>query len=304
MHSFAHKLAVLLFFVALISSQISAQSVPLIQRIDFDPRGAGANSCIFGSAFGTAQGSSAVAVNGVQASVINWSDSQVCYTIPANTAAGGATVQITASAGPSNAFSFTVVGPPSISGINPSTAAPGAQITIAGTNFGANQSIVRLWVGNSPNFSNILYPSVVTWSDTQVVVVIPPNAPVGAVTLEIAANGLTTGTAAKNFSVAGPPVIQRIDFDPRGAGASSCVFGLGFGATQGSSTVAVNGAQAAVNNWSDAQVCYTIPSSAAAGAATVLVTTSAGPSNAFSFTVAGPPSISGINPSTAAPERR
>jgi len=175
---------------------------PVIQRIDFDPRGAGANSCVFGAGFGATQGSSTVAVNGAQVTAINWSDGQVCYTIPSSTGVGAATVQVTTPAGASNAFSFTVIGPPTISSITPSAAAPGAEVTIAGANFGPNQGSVHMWVGNSPNFSNILYLSVVSWSDTQVVVTIPANAPVGAVTLEIA-NGLSTGTAAKNFAVSG-----------------------------------------------------------------------------------------------------
>jgi hypothetical protein len=300
MRFFSHKVGVVVFFVVLIASQLSAQSAPLIQRIDFDPRGAGASSCVFGSGFGAAHDSSLIGVNGVQAAVNNWSDGQVCYTIPSSTSVGAATVQVTTSTGASNVFSFTVIGPPTIGSITPSAAAPGAQVIIAGTNFGPNQGSVHLWVGNSPNFSNILYLSVVSWSDTQAVVTIPANAPVGAVTLEIA-NGLSTGTTMKNFSVAGPPVIQRVDFDPRGAGANGCVFGAGFGATHGSSTVVINGAQVTAINWSDGQVCYTIPSSTAVGAATVQVTTPAGATNAFSFTVIGPPAISSITPNAAAP---
>src|SRR5947209_20442956 len=112
MHSFVRKLIVVLFFLVVSVSLLTAQATPVIQGIEFDPRGVGANDCVFGAGFGATQSSSTVAVNGVQAAVINWSDSQVCYTIPSSTAVGAATVQITTSAGASNALSFTVIGPP------------------------------------------------------------------------------------------------------------------------------------------------------------------------------------------------
>lgn len=304
MHSFVRKFTVVFFFLVAIVSQIAAQTAPVIQGIDFDPRGAGASDCVSGAGFGATQSSSTVALNGSAVAVVNWSDSQVCFTIPAATPLGTANVQITTAGGQSNALSFAVVGPPSISSINAADAAPGAQVTLSGTNFGATQSVVRLWVGNSPNFNNILYLSVVSWSDTQVVATIPANAPVGAVTLEIAGNGLSTGTGNKNFSVAGPPQIQGISFDPRGAGAYDCVSGSGFGSTQGNSTVAVNGAAVPANTWSDGQVCFTIPSATVPGTTTAQVTTAAGPSNIFSFAVVIPPAITSISPSAGVPGLR
>src|ERR1700694_2105694 len=115
MHSFVRKVVVVLFFLVVIVSQLAAQTTPVIQGIDFDPRGVGANDCVFGAGFGDTQSSNTVAVNGVQAAVINWSGSQVCYTIPSSTAVGAATVQITTPAGASNALSFTVIGTPTIS---------------------------------------------------------------------------------------------------------------------------------------------------------------------------------------------
>ena len=65
---------------------------------------------------------------------------------------------------------------------------------------------------------------------------------------------------------------------------------MGFGATQGSSTITFNGIQAIPTNWSDTQIVVPVPSGATTGP--VIVTVAGQPSNALTFGVGTPPTIS------------
>ena len=305
-----------LFRLALLCSLLSslfisthAQSpAPVIQSVTHDPIGGGVTDCLTGTGFGTTRGTSTILLNGAATpapSPDSWTDTSACFVVPSGTALGAATVQVVTSAGSSNVLSVTVVGPPLISSISPSAAAPGAQITISGSNFGASQSLLRLWIGTSPNFNDILYPSISSWTDTQIVATIPSSASVGNQTVQIAAaSGLSTSTAAPNLTIVGPPIIQSVSFDPVGGGVEECVVGSGFGTTRGASTILLNGAVAPApspDSWADTRACFIVPASTALGAATVQVVTSVGSSNVQNFTVVGPPVISSISPSAVAP---
>src|SRR5215472_1052303 len=71
--------------------------------------------------------------------------------------------------------------------------------------------------------------------------------------------------------------------------------GSGFGATQGSSTVAFNGVNATATSWSDGQITATVPL-AETGPVTVTVGSAASNNNVY-FMVP-PPVVTGISPSS------
>ena len=73
-------------------------------------------------------------------------------------------------------------------------------------------------------------------------------------------------------------------------GTSVTISGAGFGATQGSSTVTFNGTPANPTSWSDTQILVPVPTGATTGP--VIVTVSAQASNALTFGVGTPPTIS------------
>lgn len=83
-------------------------------------------------------------------------------------------------------------------------------------------------------------------------------------------------------AAAGLPVIY--DVDPRSAreGSLISIIGWNFGATQGSSTVAVGGVNATVVTWSDTQIVAQVPTGA--GITGVTVTVGTNTSNPFPFT--------------------
>src|SRR5207253_1897361 len=82
-------------------------------------------------------------------------------------------------------------------------------------------------------------------------------------------------------------------------GASVTIYGSGFGATQGTSTVAFNGTSATATSWSNTSIAATVPSGATTGPVVVTVNSTA--SNGVTFIVAaassGPPTITGFTPS-------
>ncbi len=82
---------------------------------------------------------------------------------------------------------------PSISSIVPDSGVAGDTVTINGTNFGAVQG------GSSISFGTISASAIVSWNNTQVVVVVPPNAVTANVTVTV---GNSTSNAV-HFSVIG-----------------------------------------------------------------------------------------------------
>lgn len=67
---------------------------------------------IFGSGFGSAQGTSLVTFNGTAATVTSWSDTQIAVTVPANATSGN--VVVTENNTPSNGVAFAIGTPPTI----------------------------------------------------------------------------------------------------------------------------------------------------------------------------------------------
>src|SRR5713101_7519301 len=92
------------------------------------------------------------------------------------------------------------------------------------------------------------------------------------------------------------PVISLTDNNPIPIGYSNCFYGSGFGATQGTSMVSINGTSIAPDSWADSTVCLAVPSNTAAGPATIQISTGAGQSNLFNVTITGQPTITSISP--------
>lgn len=147
-------------------------------------------------------------VNGtgfITTSVVRWnrvnrtttyaSATQLIATIPAAgiTSAGMASVTVygpTPGGGTSNAQTFTInATTPKVDGVNPTTGSPGTQVTITGSNFGADQGGSSVTIG-------VVNATVVSWSDTKIVVTVPPGASSGAVVVTTA-----QGASNKNKSL-------------------------------------------------------------------------------------------------------
>src|SRR5271157_5717606 len=94
---------------------------------------------IAGSAFAAAQGNGQVWLGTATAVVQSWSDTQIVAQVGAGAASGNA--QVLQNGVMSNAVSFTV-NTPQITGVSPSSGAPGTLVTFTGSGFGASQGNV------------------------------------------------------------------------------------------------------------------------------------------------------------------
>jgi RHS repeat-associated protein len=130
-----------------------------------------------GTGFGSSQGNSTVQFNSVVASVSSWSDTSISVTVPANATSGP--VSVTVDGVTSAGVSFTVLGQLTVAGIAPSVAPVGATVTIIGTGFGPTQS------NSTANLYGATATNIISWSDTQIVAVVPSGAVSGPVNVQV-----------------------------------------------------------------------------------------------------------------------
>jgi hypothetical protein len=140
---------------------------------------------ITGSRFGATQGTSTVMFNGVTATVSSWSDTSIVAAVPPTAATGPVVVTVGGQA--SNAVTFSVMAPPTISSLNPISGTIGQTVAIAGMNFGSSP-------GNSTVVFNGTAATVTAWSATSITTTVPSGATTGSVRV-------TVGGSASNGSM-------------------------------------------------------------------------------------------------------
>jgi len=151
-------------------------------------------------------------------------------------------------------------------------------ITISGSGFGSVQ-------GNGNVKFNGVTATLNSWSDTSISANVPFIATSGNVTV-------TAGGVQSNgvfFTVL--PSINVLLPSSGAVGSVVNISGAGFGPSQGTGGITLNGAPVSVNSWSTNNVFVTVPTGASSGS--MVVTTDAGltTSNAFTFTVVPPPAL-------------
>ncbi len=179
-------------------------STPTIATVSPSSGAAGTQVTVSGSGFGAAQANGRVWLGTTYGLVTSWSDTQVVATVANGSATG--TAQILQNGVWSNSFVFDT-GIPKIASVTPSSAAPGTQVTIAGSNFGANQGTV--WLGSGPG-------AVLSWSDAQIVATVAPQAATGIV--RVIQNGVSSNSirfvvptvGAGNAVTLSPSVISMV----------------------------------------------------------------------------------------------
>ena len=80
---------------------------------------------------------------------------------------GEVQVTVTTEDGTSNGVTFDVLTPPVLSGVDPARGVTGSTVTLIGTDFGDTQGT------SSISFGSTLVASYTSWSDTQVVCLVP-----------------------------------------------------------------------------------------------------------------------------------
>ena len=114
-----------------------------------------------------------------------------------------------------------------------------------------------------------------------------PSSNTSLQTVTVTATSVADNTKSASSTVTLYPSPQIASLSPSSGaiGVTFAINGSNFGATQGSSTVTMNGTTVAVSSWSDTSINAIVPAGATSG--NVLVTTpSGGPSNGVNFTVA------------------
>jgi len=235
----------------------------------------GASVTIAGSGFAASQGTSTVTFSGTAATPTSWTTDTIEVLVPSGATTGN--VVVTVSGVASNGVSFTVVPAPSITSLSVTSGVVGTSVTITGTNFGATQ-------GTGTVSFNGTDATPTSWSATSIVVTVPVEATTGNVVVSasgVASNGI-------NFTVVEGLGITSVSPSSGVVGAEIAIAGIGFGSTQGSSTISLNGTTAVVASWSDTSIITFVPSGASTGPFTVTV--NGNPTSSSSFTVTPLPS--------------
>lgn len=203
---------------------------------------------INGSGFGTTQGSSSVAFRGIAASIISWSDNQIIATVPTGAGSGTLTVSVASVTSNTN-INFTVP-TPKITSLSPTSGIIGTTVTINGSGFQSAEGI------GSVAFADGHGAPILSWSDTQIVVQVPSTAISGAARVQVN----NSDQSNQDFAFTLPnPLVTGLVPSHGPAGTQVQVNGTGFGATQGSSTIAFGSASATVVSWSDTQIVALVP---------------------------------------------
>src|SRR5262249_60699359 len=124
--------------------------------------------------------------------------------------------------------------------------------------------------------------TIVSWSDTSITVVVPPQGSTGPVTVT-EFNATSNGV---QFTVEGPPTVSGVSPAVAPVGTTVTLTGTGFGPTQSTSSVQFSpgGSGAAIISWSDTQVVATVPPGSITGVVGVWVAGVSGSQGNFTLT--------------------
>ena len=160
----------------------------------------GAPVTISGSGLGSAQsgsylqllsGSTGAAAN---MSIVSWADGQVVATAPSGLQVGSYGVYLNTEGLSTYSGEFSIVLAPVISSVTPLSGIIGTQITIAGSNFGAQQGQILLAGQAVP---------VAIWSNTSVTATVPAGAVTGSLVV-VGANGVSSNSVSFTVDRGGP----------------------------------------------------------------------------------------------------
>jgi len=254
---------------------------------------AGSNVIINGHLFGATQGTGTVRFGTTFATVVSWSSQQIVATVP-NIAAGATQVAVTANGIASNSATFTVVDllpVPAISSLSPPSGGAGLAINVNGTAFGTTQGTSTVRFGTT-------VATVLLWANTNVLVTVPDLAP-GTYPVTVTVGGRVSNPT--NFLVI-PQRLNSVTPNTANPGASVTLAGVGFGATQGTSTVNFGSTNATVTSWNNSQIVATVPNVPVNTAVGLTVTVNGVASNAVNFLVTSPvpPAITTLSPTSGA----
>ncbi len=178
---------------------ITRSSAAQIAILEFTPNKApiGATVTIYGSAFSTTPGDNIVKFNGTTAVVTASSATQISTTVPVGATTG--LITVTNAAGTASSATNFIVGSdaPIITSFTPNIGAPGATVSISGSNFDTTTT------GNRVSFNNTARGIVNTATATSLNVTVPAGATSGHIS---DSTPMGTGTSSDVFFVPPAPL--------------------------------------------------------------------------------------------------
>jgi hypothetical protein len=222
-------------------------TAPIVTSLSPTSGPAGTGVSIAGSNFGSYFPAPTVTFNGTNAAPqVYWSSStSIEATVPSGATTGNVVVTVGGVAG--NGFSFAVTSP-AITNVSPTSGPAGTLVTISGGAFGSAQGTGSVWLGSG-------YAPVVSWTNTQVVVTVPPIATSGNV--QVQQGGIWTNGLPFYVNTA---TISNVSPASGVAGTQVTITGSGFGASQGNGQVWLGTAYGLVQSWTDAQIVAAVAS--------------------------------------------
>jgi YD repeat-containing protein len=262
------------------SNGVNFAVTPVISNLSQTSGAVTASVTITGSGFGAAQGTSTVTFNGISAGTApTWTTTSIVVTVPAGATTGNVVVTVNGTG--SNGVLFTVTAAPSITSLSATTGPAGTPVTITGANFGATQGSSTVTFNGAPG-------TPTSWNTGSIAVPVPSSATSGSVVVSVG------GVASNGIIFTVTPVISSLSPTSAPILGGVTITGNGFGGTQGTSTVAVNGTPAGVaSTWTTTSIVSTVPTGATTG--NVVVTVGGTASNGVLFTVAPAPSITSLS---------
>ncbi len=167
---------------------------------------------------------------------------------------------------------------PTITSINPTSALPGASITITGTNFSTTANANTVTFGSAAG--------TVTAATATSLTVTVPSVAAGAVNVTVSVGGTASNAASFTVNSSGSTAPTITSINPTSAlpGASVTITGTNFSTTANANTVTFGSAAGTVTAATGTSLTVTVPS-VAAGAVNVTLSVGGTASNAVSFTV-------------------
>ncbi|PTL79262.1 IPT/TIG domain-containing protein [Vitiosangium sp. GDMCC 1.1324] len=264
---------------------VDASSAPTLTSIRPSAGGVETLVSLYGSGF---TGTTRVSFNGIPARYFSLSsDGALSVQVPPGATSGP--IQVINSVGSAtSSTSFTVLPPPTVTGLSPASGPVGTRVTLTGTGF-TGTSTVR--------FGNISASRFEVLSDTQMTADVPGGAVSGPVTLSGSAG---TSLSSVDFSVVSSCAPFITGFSPESGGPNSVTITVQGGCFSGTTQVRLNGSPARFWVASDASLYLWAPEGATSGPISVQnplgTATSSRP-----FTVVPGPVISRISPTSGPP---
>jgi YD repeat-containing protein len=193
---------------------------------------------VTGANFGATQGTNIVKFSTTSATVSSWANTSITTAVPTglNNGPDPLTVPVVVNVGGvnSNSVNFSVIAPPSLSSVAPTSGHRGDTVTIAGANFLATQGSSTVKFGTTPALA-----ADTTWSNTSIVTKVPPTATDGPVVVRVSSQD----SNSKPFTVIIPGPISGTITKASDSSAlqGATVQAVLTGVIKGTATTAANG---------------------------------------------------------------